>query len=165
MPPFGKEGSAMNDLEARLHALEDERAVLATLYRYGHSLDYGDLDSWMDLWSPTARLHWPQTGFITGADMFAEVFRAHTHAPEVYHKHLLIEPLAVVEGDRATAQSMFTRLDVYDGVPKIRSFGRYLDVLVRCPDGRWRFEERMTEVEALRPGSTDRLSRVVDSNA
>ncbi|MCU1476330.1 MAG: hypothetical protein JWQ64_1023 [Subtercola sp.] len=151
-----------HELERRLRALEDERAILSTLYRYGHSLDYGDEESWMDLWTPTARLYWPQTDFISGTEMFATVFRAHTHAPETYHKHFLIEPLISIDGDRATAQSMYTRLDNYEGIPKMRSFGRYLDVLVRCPDGRWRFDERVAQIEVLRPGSTDRLASAVD---
>jgi ketosteroid isomerase-like protein len=152
----------LHELEERLLALEDERAILSTLYRYGHSLDSGDEESWMDLWTPTARLYWPQTDFISGTEMFAKVFRAHTHAPEKFHKHFLIDPLISIEGDRATAQSMFTRLDGYDGVPKLRSFGRYLDVLLRCPDGRWRFDERLTEIEVWRPGHADRLASAVE---
>jgi ketosteroid isomerase-like protein len=147
-------------MELRLRVLEDERAILRTLYRYGHSLDSGDAESWINLWTPTAKLFWPQTDFISGREMFARAFRAHTHAPETFHKHLLIEPLIDVEGDRATAQSMFTRLDDYGGVPKLRSFGRYLDILMRCPDGVWRFDERVAIVEVLRPGSTDRLAGV-----
>ncbi len=154
----------MKKLESRIRVLEDERAILSTLYRYGHALDYGDEESWMDLWSPTARLYWPQTDFISGSEMFVAVFRAHTHAPDMYHKHFIAEPLIAIDGDRATAQTMYTRLDSYDGVPKIRSFGRYLDVLVRCADGRWRFEERIAQIEVMRPGSTDRLASAVEQN-
>ena len=154
----------LEELEKRLRALEDERAILSTLYRYGHSLDYGDEESWMDLWTPSARLYWPQTDFISGVEMFARVFRAHTHAPETYHKHFLIEPLIRIDGDLATAESMFARLDNYEGAPKLRSFGRYLDVLARCPDGVWRFDERVTEVEVLRAGSTDGLASAVEPN-
>jgi hypothetical protein len=29
----------------------------------------------------------------------------------------------------------------------VTSFGRYHDVLARCPDGHWRFESRVGELE------------------
>jgi hypothetical protein len=40
----------------------------------------------------------------------------------------------------------------HDDEPIVRVFGRYLDKLVRCPDGRWRFRERIAEVESMRKG-------------
>jgi 3-phenylpropionate/cinnamic acid dioxygenase small subunit len=36
------------DLEARIALLEDEQAILKNLYRYGHSIDYGDEEAWVD---------------------------------------------------------------------------------------------------------------------
>lgn len=68
-----------------------------------------------------------------------------------------------LEGDRATVQSIFARLDDDSGFPELCSFGRYRDVLVCCADGAWRFEERLTEVEGLRPGSTDSLRDAMNS--
>ena len=47
------------DVESRLRALEDERAILDTLYAYAHSLDYGVRDEWGDCWSEDAVLEWP----------------------------------------------------------------------------------------------------------
>jgi ketosteroid isomerase-like protein len=93
-------------------------------------------------------LHWPDREPIRGRAAIADAFRAHTHAPGKYHKHLLVEPRVRVDGDRAAVQSMFSRFDSYEAGPGIRSFGRYLDVLRRCEDGRWRFEERRVEREA-----------------
>ena len=40
--------------------------------------------------------------------------------------------------------------------PFVRAFGRYLDQLVRDPDGRWRFVERIAEVEAVVTDPDDR---------
>jgi ketosteroid isomerase-like protein len=139
-------------LEARLRLLEDERAILRTLYAYGHAIDYGYEDEFAECWTEDAVLHWPWREPLTGRAAILEAFRAHTHAPERFHKHLLVEPRVRVEGDRATVESMYARLDAYEDGPKLRSFGRYLDVLVRCPDGRWRFEERRAENEAKLPG-------------
>ena len=49
----GKEGG-LSDLHRRLQLLEDERAILATLYRYAHCIDYGLNAEWVDLFTGRA---------------------------------------------------------------------------------------------------------------
>jgi hypothetical protein len=137
-------------IEARLRSLEDERAILQTLYLYGHSLDDGREDVFMDCWTPDAVLHWPDRPPIAGEAALREAFRAHSHAPLAWHKHMLFLPRVRVEGDRAVVDSMFARLDRYASGPAVRSFGRYRDLLARCADGRWRLQERVAEREATR---------------
>ena len=44
--------SDLDGLIARIRALEAERAVLATLYRYGHTIGVGDEDGWLDCFAP-----------------------------------------------------------------------------------------------------------------
>ena len=137
-------------IEQRLRLLEDERAIVDTLYAYGHAIDYGLRDEWLDCWTETAVLHWPHESY-TGREEIARAFDGHSHAPERYHKHVLVEPRIRVDGDRATAESYFTRFDATVDGPLVRSFGRYRDLLVRCDDGRWRFQERRAERESLIP--------------
>lgn len=139
-------------IEERLRLLEDERSILDTLYRYGHAIDYGLREEWLDCWTETAVLRWPHESY-TGHDEIGGAFDGHSHAPERFHKHLLIEPRIRVDGDRATSDSYFSRLDAGPSGPSVRSFGRYRDVLVRCADGQWRLQERNTERESLIPGS------------
>jgi hypothetical protein len=62
-----------------------------------------------------------------------------------------VEPRIDLAGDRATADSYFARLAAASEGPQLASFGRYRDVLTRCPDGRWRFGERRTELENRKP--------------
>lgn len=143
----------MPTLEERLGQLEDERAILQTLYRYGHSLDDGREDMFLDCWTPDATLVWPDRAPIQGLAALRAAFRAHTHAPLAWHKHLVFLPQVVLEGDRATVDSMFARLDRYPTGPAVRSFGRYRDVLLRCADGRWRIHGRVAEREATRGDS------------
>ena len=57
-----------------------------------------------------------------------------------------------VDGDTATCVSYLAVVMEHDDEPILRVFGRYRDRLVRCPDGRWRFRERIAEVESMRRG-------------
>jgi ketosteroid isomerase-like protein len=137
-------------LEERVRELEDERAILRTLYSYGHGLDYGLEEQFLDCWTEDAVLIWPDRPPLVGREAIAAAFRAHTHAPDFFHKHVIVEPRIDIDGDRASSECYFARWDDYEQGPEIRSFGRYRDVLIRCPDGRWRFQERRTEREARR---------------
>ena len=46
-----------------------------------------------------------------------------------------VEPRVRLDGDRATVESYFARLNDSPDGPVVRSFGRYFDVLVRDADG------------------------------
>ncbi len=146
----------MATIEQRLLRLEDEQGVLDTLYAYGHGLDYGLEDAWIDCWTEDAVLDWPGRALMRGHAELRAGFRKHTHAPQAYHKHVVVEPRIQFEPgdprgvDRATVVSMYARLDRYAEGPKIRAFGRYRDTLVRCADGRWRLKERYPDIEAIR---------------
>ena len=144
------------DLREQVALLMAERAVLDTLYRYGHSIDYGLEEDWLDCFEPDGafdvryRVGAKPSRRHEGPDGLTAFIAAHSRAPHRWHKHLLFEPLVTVDGDRARARSYFARLDAdHDGTPFVRAFGRYLDELVRGPDGRWRFVERVAEVEAV----------------
>ena len=137
----------MATLEERVRRLEDERDILQTLYTYGHAIDYGSEAQFLDCFTEEAELHWGRESF-RGREQIRKTFRAHTHAPTIYHKHFLVEPRVRIDGERATVESMFARLDSYPEGPRLLAFGRYLDVLVRCGDGRWRLTERRAEIEA-----------------
>jgi ketosteroid isomerase-like protein len=141
-----------DDIETRLGRLEDERAILDTLYAYGHAIDYGLRDLWISCWTETAVLRWPHATF-TGHEEIGRAFDDHSHAPEAFHKHFLVEPRISLAGDRAAADSYFTRIDNGPNGPYLRSFGRYRDVLVRAEDGRWRLQERLCDRESLVPGA------------
>lgn len=140
-------------LEQRVAALEADREIRRTLYGYGHAVDYGWANLYADCFIPDATLYWPQPGLMRGLADIMAAFRRHTHAPAMYHKHFLAEPLMIVADGRARVQSMFARLDGTDAGPGLCAFGRYTDDLVRCPDGRWRFASRHADIESWRHGT------------
>ena len=151
------------EVAADVALLMAERAVLATLYRYGHSIDYGLEQDWLDCFAPAGafdvryRVGVKPSRRFEGRDALAGFLAAHSRAPDRWHKHLLFEPVITVDGDRATARSYFARLDAdANGAPFVRAFGRYLDELVKGSDGRWRFAERVAEVEAVASDPVER---------
>jgi ketosteroid isomerase-like protein len=140
----------------RLERLEAEGAILRTLYAYGHAIDYGDEEAWVDCFTEDGvfdvRTPRPErfNSRLEGRDELRRFVASHSRAPERWHKHLVIEPVVQVDGETATCESYFGVLVDHEGMPFLSTFGRYLDRLARGADGRWRFRERLAEVESLR---------------
>jgi ketosteroid isomerase-like protein len=146
-----------DELAERVARLEDERAVVATLYAYGEALDYGDRKLFLDCFTPDAdyavemRLNREGSFSYRGHDELAGYFDGHTHAPTAYHRHVTINPVVVCDADTATATSYFL---LVDAAPTSRpavvlASGRYSDELVRDAGGRWLIRSRRCEVENL----------------
>jgi hypothetical protein len=138
---------------ARLQLLEDERAILATLYRYGHCYDYNDYEGWVDCFTEDAVYDVVDAGGETiiacrGRSELTEQTKGHKHALARWTQHLLIEPLITIAGDRAESVAYFVRTDDRGGRPYISTTGRYHDELQRCADGKWRFAVRRALMEA-----------------
>lgn len=147
-----------------LRTLRDECAVVRLLHDYGHHIDYGMSRAWLDLFMPDARYVLRYRAGLTprsiatperiGSDL---VYRghpaltafvgAHSHAPDRWHKHMIANWRIDVTGERADVSSYFTRIDATDTGARIVAAGRYVDVVVRGDDGRWRFAERVAEIE------------------
>jgi hypothetical protein len=137
----------MSELETRLRLLEDKHAIAERMHTYGHALDYGRRDVWLDCWTADAVLEWPH-GTFAGVAEIGRAFDEHTHAPDYFHKHVVVDPLIEVVGERARVESYFLRIDESPAGPIVRSMGRYRDQLVRSDDGIWRFSERLTDLES-----------------
>lgn len=146
-----------------VQALVDERAIVRLLHDYGHHIDYGRDVEWLGLFVPDARyvLRY-RAGLVpqsigapdqVGDDLvyrgpeLAGFIAAHGHAPDRWHKHVVTNWLIDLDGSRASVASYFLRVDATDGGARIVAGGRYLDNVVRSADGRWRFAERVAEIE------------------
>jgi hypothetical protein len=145
-------------LSERLQALEDERAILQTLHQYGHSMDYGPDADFVDCFTPEdvwdVRMRTSSAGSFLcrghGEIEASLAGQAAMRAPALYAKHLVMDPRIVVTGDEASVLSYFLRVEPRDGAPtQIVASGRYLDRLLRCDDARWRFVERVAEIDDM----------------
>jgi SnoaL-like protein len=153
------ESDRIAQLERRLCALEDERAILDTIHRYVHSIDHHTLEegldaAWIDcfvedgVWDIYSRDGDNVSRFAGRAELRAFV-DTHQGPPARWLKHFMSATRVDLDGDRAYAESYFLRVD--DDPTRgavIQAFGRYKDVLVRCPDARWRFAERRVELNS-----------------
>lgn len=164
----------IDELENRLKMLEEERAILSTLYAYGHTIDYGLKAEWLDCFTEDAiykvqvlgvtipklnAVAQPTTG-LKGREVLSQYFAGHTHAPDMWHKHCLVEPIVRLEdNNKATVDSYFARLDEDENGAYIMTFGRYRDKLVKCEDDKWRFVERICETESRLPNRVQRPTK------
>jgi ketosteroid isomerase-like protein len=134
-------------------ALENERDIVRTMYQFSHSLDYGFEPAFLDCFTDTAMFRTERRGkpgrLCKGQQELRAYFAQHTHAPDLYHKHLMVEPQVLLAGNEARVDSYFVRIDEHPDGSYVRAFGRYRDRLMKCADGRWRIVERLAEVEDL----------------
>lgn len=140
------------NLEARMQMIEDERAILRTLYKYSHALDYGPEEDYLDVFTPDgcwARVEGrqPARSFDGTAELSA-MFRNHTRAPDFYHKHVVVNAVIDVDGDHAIARSYLLFVNEHPEGPYIRAFSRCTDDFVRGDDQRWRIKSRRAELES-----------------
>jgi ketosteroid isomerase-like protein len=144
-------------IEARIAALEEREDVLAVLAAYSHAIDAGDREAWVACFTDDAVFevvsHLPEYAdhTVEGRAELEAFIAAHSAPPDVFHKHLLIQPTVVVDGAVARSVGAFVHLLDVDGRPVMRSYGRYVDRLVKGPDGAWRIARRRAEVEAFVP--------------
>src|ERR1700736_2397001 len=124
----------MEDLGDQLARLLDERAIVATLYRYGDALDQGDRDEFLECFTTDAeyvvrmRLNSSNGFTYEGHEQLSGYFDGHTHAPAAFHKHVTVNPLITVDGEVAEAKSYFLRVDSPAAGPAVvLAAGRYID--------------------------------------
>ena len=147
----------LEQLEARIKVLEAEREILRTLNQYGHAWDYGPDDVRLDCFtddgvfrvSPSPLVDVQPFECRGKQEMWDKWISHHVHAPDAYFKHVMVEPkINLLSDTEASVHSMLALWFHRDGSPYLASYGRYIDRMVKCPDGRWRLKDRTAELEA-----------------
>lgn len=144
------------ELQARVARLEDERAILDTLHRYGQAIDAHLDEVWAGLFTEDGT-------FLCIDDRGREIIREQGRqaltqwarefavGETLAMKHCVIAPIVEIDGDTARIESYFSNLvENRDrtGPPHIRFMGRYSDEMAREADGKWRFKRRVSISEA-----------------
>jgi hypothetical protein len=146
----------LDALTARVNRLEDERAILDTLHRYGQAADRGDDAIWADLFTEDGVFvafdrGGQQLFRLAGRDELAPWLRKFRAGETRLSKHVVLAPVIEIDGANALVKSYLTRLienaDPYQS-PMVLLMGRYDDEMVRGADGKWRFRTRTAHTEA-----------------
>ena len=139
---------------ARLQRIEDILEIQRLLVDYGLHLDARDLRSYSRLFCEDGE--WTgATGTAVGPSAIETMLEANLPgnppAPGETTWHLMANPIVDLDGDRASARTMWVllRRDAGDR-PGIAVTGHYDDVLAR-EDGRWKFKRREAFVDVGRP--------------
>lgn len=127
---------------------EDKLEVTELLYRYAELIDAGDFDGVGELLGRGSFMG------VAGAPAIAELFASTTrrfpeHGNTPRTRHLVLNPIVDVDGERATARSTFCVVQNTNAVPlQPIVVGRYADVFARDENG-WYFTERTVDVEMV----------------
>jgi SnoaL-like domain len=115
-------------------ALHNELAIARTLAVYCHRCDDGDFAELVDQFTTDGSFAYLGEE-ITGHEQLRAWFES-KQPPDRRGKHLTMNVVVDIDGDRARAVSDFVFLRLVDGSPSPAVAGRYRDEL-QCVNGRW----------------------------
>ena len=147
--PDGQEGEA-SSLEARVRKLEDLLAIHELFIAYGRHLDAGDVASYAKLYAEDGELMLGPMGRAKGRQEIEAMMSRTLTGGTGQSYHLITGPMVALDGDRATAEVMWTVLRRgADEEPIVSMTGRHRDELVRTTEG-WKFQRRRGYVDIPR---------------
>ncbi|HEX5583012.1 nuclear transport factor 2 family protein [Gaiella sp.] len=132
----------LGDLDARLRVLEAKEEIRNLLQEYRRTLDVRDMRAFSALFASNGT--WTgASGTAAGPEgiyeMLTAVLPENPPAPGSTLWHLITDPQIEVDGNRATARSLWMHVRRGDGdTPLLPTLGSYEDDLV-VENGRWRF--------------------------
>ncbi len=132
--------SRLDEIEARLGALEDREAIRQLRYRYAYAMDEQDWDRFLSLFTDDATIRFPQAALdqepIEGQAALAEFCRGLDGRP--FTAHMMHNGELTLDGDRATGRWYFEVPEVLEDGSAVWVQGRYEDEYERV-DGEWKF--------------------------
>jgi uncharacterized protein (TIGR02246 family) len=148
----------LQDIESRLRVLEAKEEIRNLLQAYRRTLDARDMRAFSALFASNGT--WTgASGAATGPEgiytMLTAALPENPPWPGSTLWHQITDPTIRVDGDRATAESLWMHVRRGEGdTPLLPTLGLYEDELV-VEDGHWRFLRRtVTRLIPEDPGKT-----------
>jgi hypothetical protein len=160
-------------IEQRLHAIETQLHIERLIYGYGHTLDFGDIDAYVDMFADDAVLEiqgyfvnvvglqgpfpYEKEGLAKGgirtsrgiAFVGCDAIRGFVSERKTTQRSLHVASQPQVELTGSDTASARTYMRVYtqefSKSPSLGTIGRYFDTFVRTPKG-WKFKTRVCEI-------------------
>jgi hypothetical protein len=139
--------SGQQAFAARLQQLEDHIAIERVLMEYGRALDRRDFATYSQLFATNGEWSGSLGTFRGPAAIKAAMeqsFKDSKAAPIPTNFHVLTNAIIDVQGDRATAWSKWTFMNMVDNKPVVVLAGQYEDTLIR-EAGKWKFLRRTAQ--------------------
>jgi hypothetical protein len=139
--------SGQQALAVRIQQVEDHIAIERVLMEYGRALDRRDFDTYSQLFATNGEWSGSLGTFRGPAAIKAAMeksFKDSRAAPIPTNFHVLTNAIIDVKGDRATAWSKWTFMNMVDNKPVVVLAGQYEDTLVR-EGGEWKFLRRTAQ--------------------
>jgi ketosteroid isomerase-like protein len=163
------------DLQKLINEWQDERDITKTLDQYSYCSDFNDADGLVDCFTEDAEW-WSALGLtMRGREEISDWVHNTRNPNNPYlaehdqgrrgGQHLRTNTQIVLRGDEADVISYFVQLCPDGTEAKVMIFGRYLDHLVRCDDGKWRYKIHRTEPESVDTALHSAIVRRIDSPA
>jgi uncharacterized protein (TIGR02246 family) len=146
--------ASVEELDERLRRMEDLAEIQQLFIDYGRHLDHGDFGAYAALFAEDAELLLGPIARARGRAEIEAVMTRTLGGQVGSSRHIISSPIIQLNGDRATAEVMWTALHRDgDGRAAVSMVGRHLDDLVR-QDGRWRFQRRrgFVDIPSTYPG-------------
>jgi hypothetical protein len=145
-------------LQSRVMKLEDERAILDTLYCYARAADDGDYAVYAELFTEDGTFQCldragAEIFRIQGREALAKYISGFRANETKMSKHHVVGPIITIEDKTAAVECYGFR--VIEGSepcdsPILLVMGSYRDDLVKDGQGRWRFRQRVFVTESPR---------------
>ena len=121
--------------------IADELGIRRTLAAYCQHLDDGDFGALAHQFTADGTIMFEDRNGATGRAEI-EAWFAESYTPDRRGRHLTVNTIIDLEGDRATVRSDFAFLGFQDGDLRPLFVGRYHDDFVR-DEGRWLIRQRI----------------------
>lgn len=136
---------------------DDRLDIMDLIARYAHTLDSGDLDGYVNNFTPDAVLFEQHKGRAQIREYVAMLMQQGRAGPlpngDVAYRHFAGQPTIDGTGNRATVHSYLLWINM-GSEPPISAAAEYIDECVKADDGRWYFQSRTLHPLAGRFPST-----------
>ena len=132
---------------ASITGTEDKLAIQELMARYNFSLNFGDIEAWVDCFTEDGIFECP-FGTFKGQDALRQYIFERTEERREYPlRHMVTNTIIDVQGDRASAKCYLLLLRVLqDGIQLLTS-GLYNDELKKTKKS-WRFSHRKVHLDS-----------------